>query len=77
VQGWKSADVDFGIHFGDILDGFQAREGKVTTPTSPSQTTRMFCEAFGTAVPCQQRVIDGSHVRVNWLSMMVACKLQP
>jgi hypothetical protein len=26
---WVPAKVDFGIHFGDIVDGFQARDGQV------------------------------------------------
>eukprot|EP00775_Hariotina_reticulata_P008244 gene8244-8434_t len=34
VEGWQSAEVDFGIHFGDILDGFQAREGQAKSEES-------------------------------------------
>jgi manganese-dependent ADP-ribose/CDP-alcohol diphosphatase len=29
VDSWRRADVDFAIHFGDIVDGFQPRDGSV------------------------------------------------
>lgn len=28
--GWAPANVQFGLHFGDILDGYQAQHGKVS-----------------------------------------------
>lgn len=35
-SGWVPAGVEFGIHFGDIVDGFQARDGQVCRHASVS-----------------------------------------
>eukprot|EP00882_Tetradesmus_deserticola_P028570 GHRQ01031834.1.p2 GENE.GHRQ01031834.1~~GHRQ01031834.1.p2 ORF type:complete len:184 (+),score=52.32 GHRQ01031834.1:864-1415(+) len=41
-SGWVPAQVDFGIHFGDIVDGYQARDGQERSEQALSDVLQAF-----------------------------------
>uniref|UniRef100_A0A383VZW1 Manganese-dependent ADP-ribose/CDP-alcohol diphosphatase n=1 Tax=Tetradesmus obliquus TaxID=3088 RepID=A0A383VZW1_TETOB len=43
-SGWVPAGVEFGIHFGDIVDGFQARDGQEKSEQALSDVLQAFSQ---------------------------------